>query len=242
MFFLFSGEGPTDLGHCVGHSEVCVGADYTHGPLALFVDRLVQSMHHYSPLESGKFGFASKSALTSRADKMKTPRKIRLPGKKRSPETMYFYNNARALAKIAIEKQFELNDCVVVILFRDSDGPASAGRGLWQDKRNSMIAGFAREGFKRGVPMLPKPKSEAWLLCAVKNQYHHCDALEERSGNDNSPHSLKGELESQIGQTVTRNLLCRMITEDEIDCLLIRMPSFSVFKDDLERVSESTDP
>ncbi len=242
MFFLFSGEGPTDLGHCVGHSEVCVGADYLHGPLALFVDRLVQAKHHYTPLESGKFGFASKSALMNRASQMKTPRRMALPGKKRGKETMYFYNNARALARIAIDKEQELNDSVVTILFRDSDRTASSGRGLWQEKRDSMTRGFLSEGFDRGVAMVPKPKSEAWILCSVKHQYSHCNALEERSGNDNSPNSLKQELELQLGQQVTRDLLCQMIADGQIDCLRIRMPSFLVFRDELERASEPTVP
>ena len=102
MFFLFSGEGPTDLGHCSGGSELCDGADYLHGPMAVFVDRLVEAKHHYSLLESGQFGFAAKSALMTVAGESKSKKGLRLPGQKRSKETLYFYNNARAIAKIAI--------------------------------------------------------------------------------------------------------------------------------------------
>ncbi len=55
---------------------------------------------------------------------------------------------------------------VIAVLFRDSDGTASSGRGLWEDKRKSIEDGFGEAGFDYGVPMIPKPKSEAWLLCA----------------------------------------------------------------------------
>ena len=88
-------------------------------------------------------------------------KQLGLPGKKRGKETRYFFNNARVLAKIATEKEQEKLDDVVAILFRDSDGTASAGRGLWEDKRKSMLDGFAEENHTRGVPMIPRPKSEA---------------------------------------------------------------------------------
>ena len=47
--------------------------------------------------------------------------------------------------------------------------------------------------------MIPKPKSEAWVLCALSKLYKECDELEDRSGNDNSPNSLKRELEELLG-------------------------------------------
>jgi len=57
--------------------------------------------------------------------------------------------------------------------------------------------GFKIEKFDRGVAMIPKPKSEAWLLCALRNKaYENCQKLEDRSGNDDSPNSLKKELDA----------------------------------------------
>ena len=48
--------------------------------------------------------------------------------------------------------------------------------------------------------MIPKPKSEAWLICALKRDpYQVCERLEARSGNDQSPNSLKRELEQLLG-------------------------------------------
>ena len=105
-----------------------------------------------------------------------------------------------------------MNDKVVAVLFRDSDGTATAQRGLWTDERNSMLRGFEDEGFSCGVPMLPKPKSEAWVLCALKdNPYQGCDALEERSGNDNSPNSLKDDLKARRGKLPSAEELCEMV-------------------------------
>lgn len=234
MFFLLSGEGPTDLGQCCQGKDICIGVDYQHGPLAIFVDRLVMRRHRYSPLESGHIGFVSKSVHAKRVSEVKRSKSVSLPGSKRDKETLYFYNNARLLAKIAIEREKELRDTVIAILFRDSDGTASADRGLWRNQYEAIIAGFLTEKFSRGVAMLPKPKSEAWILCAVKNGYLHCHGLEERSGNDHSPNSLKAELESLLGQPATSTVLCEMIDDGKIDCLRLDMPSFSTFRKDLE--------
>ncbi len=85
--------------------------------------------------------------------------------------------------------------------------------------------------------MIPKPKSEAWIICALKtNPYLGCDALEDRSGNDDSPDSLKGELGELLGRPVTRELLLSKIEDGTIDCLRITMPSFIAFRSRLEEV------
>jgi hypothetical protein len=163
---------------------------------------------------------------------------LALPGAKMPKETHYFFNTARLLARFAREKGEERNDDVVAVLFRDSDGTAPAGRGLWQDKRKSMLDGFAEEGFARGVPMIPKPKSEAWIICALKaDPYVGCDPLEDRSGNDRSPESLKEELERLLGEPATRELLLSKIEDGSIDCHRIAMPSFSSFRERLEKVT-----
>jgi hypothetical protein len=141
------------------------------------------------------------------------------------------------MALYAKDKQQELKDKIIAILFRDSDGTATADRGLWADKRASMLRGFEDEGFSSGVPMLPKPKSEAWVLCALKgNPYQGCEALEDRSGNDNSPNSLKKELEALCGRLPSREELCEMVRDRRIDYRRINMPSFAAFHDRLKEV------
>ncbi len=237
MYFLFSGEGPTDLGSCADGASKCNGLDYHHGPMTVMVGQIVEQRHEYSLLETGHYGYVSKASLADRASELKAARKTpRLPGKKRSKETRYFSNNARILARIAKQREEELEDEVVAVLFRDSDGTASAGRGLWADQHKSMLDGFREEGFHKGVPMLPKRNSEAWVLCALKNAYTGCDALEERSGNDNSPNSLKGELAEHLGKLPGREALYQMVAERRIDVRRIQMPSFQAFRTRLNEV------
>jgi len=233
MYFLFSGEGPTDLGIGVGNAELYEGDGYHHGPMTVIVDQIVEEKHEYSLLETGYCGFVPKQMLVGRASELKAAKKILgLPGKKRAKETRYFFTNARMLARIATEKQGELNDDLVAVLFRDSD-TASAGRGVWDEKRQSMLDGFKEENFARGVPMIPKPTSEAWLLCALKRHpYRGCAALEERSGGDR----LKGKLANRVGHVPSRRELCEMVADRKINVERISMPSLAAFRSRLEEV------
>jgi hypothetical protein len=236
MYFLLSGEGVTDVGAGKGAATICEGEDFLVGPMATIVAKVVEAKHHYSILD-GACGFISEVSVAHRAEELKAVKKqLRLPGKKQAKETRYFFNNARILARFANEKASAIDDEVVAVLFRDSDGTASAGRGEWHDKRESMLDGFDEEGFNRGVPMIPKPKSEAWLICAWKNHpYRKCEALEERSGNDNSPNNLKDELEELLEEEVTPDSLREKVGES-FDIDRIKMPSFKAFRDRLEEV------
>ena len=227
MYFLLSGEGPTDI-----------GSGDAPGPMSVIVDQIVEGKYGYSFLEAECMGFVPKRVLAERGKELKPPRKSpRIPGKKKAKETLYFFQNARALADIAKEKQAALKDDVVAVLFRDADGAASDGRGLWENKRHSMIAGFEIEDFPNGVPMIPKPKSEAWLICALKkNPYHGCKKLEERSGNDDSPNPLKRELAQILDGEVSAGTLCEKVRAKEVDIDKIDMPSLKAFRDRLEEV------
>jgi hypothetical protein len=241
MFFLFSGEGPTDLGACELGADECQGNAFEHGPLTSVVDQIVERRWGYSLLESGHYGYVSKHHLVKRASELKAAKKSpRLPGKKQAKETAYFYRNARALALCSKEKEAELDDEVIAVLFRDSDGTASADRGQWDQKWQSMLDGFQEEDFERGVPMIPKPKSEAWIICAIKrNPYRGCNSLEDMSGNDNSPNSLKGELEALVGHFPSREELVEMVTSRRVDVDRNQMPSFIAFRKRLEDVLQS---
>lgn len=243
MYFLFSGEGPTDTGVCRDNADQCHSDSFDYGPMAVMVDHIVERRWEYSLIESLEFGCVSKSRLVAKAVELKQDkRRVRLPGAKRPKELNYFYQNARSLVLCARECEQARGCEVIAVLFRDSDGTASAGRGLWRDKWNSMMAGFEDEGFDRGVPMIPKPKSEAWLICALKEHpYTGCEALEERSGNDNSPNSLKDELSGLCDGETHRETLCEMVRERRVDVERISMPSFSAFRERLEQVLQIID-
>ncbi len=240
MYFLFSGEGPTDLGsghsgqeiheHLVGHFEP--------GPLAHVIDQIVEDARGFSPLETLHCGFVSETSLSRRKVELNPLKKSPiLPGVKRQKETAYFYNDARIFARFAREKSSVLKqEEVVAVLFRDADGTASAARGSWAAKHQSMLKGFADEQWSRGVPMLANPKLEAWLLCALQdNPYQECRKWEDASGNDRSPNALKPLLEQRLGLPISRERLCELVVDRTIDHAKLDMPSFNAFREDLHR-------
>jgi hypothetical protein len=245
MYFLISGEGPADIGICRNGHMVCYGENFRKGPMASVADQIVRSKAMDSIFaNASRFEFVANQKLSAVAGGFKAVRKtIRLPGKKAKKETRYFFNNARALAKLAKEKAQHSHAPVVAILFRDADGTASAARGQWADKYQSMLDGFAEENFSGGVPMVPKPKSEAWLICALKAAGHqNCAALENRSGNDHSPNALKDELAGLLPRNGAHDWLCAQIDQDQILINEIDMPSFNKFRTRLEEVLGSVPP
>lgn len=215
----------------------CSTDEFDHGPLCLMLDKLAEAFKglQYSLLDSQQVFFTAKQQLVDKA-KSENPRRVRIPGKKHSKETAYYYKNALALAHISQELSALLRQKVVAVLFRDADGTVSSGRGEWQQKLQSMQDGFAGANYAElGVPMLAKPKSEAWLICALKLQaYQHCAALEERSGNDDSPHSLKAELAGLVGDT-SAPALAQLVRDGRINPAQIDMPSFNQFKQSFDQ-------
>ncbi len=225
MFLILSGEGSSDIG--IEDNEI--------GPMTKIVDRWIARRIGYSLIELKFYTIVPEKQLAEQAKKIKA-RSMR--GKKQESETRYFYKNARALALIAHQKALEIgNDMpLILVLFRDADGTASSDRGEWIDKMRSMLTGFEVEQISTGVPMIPKPKSEAWILCALRNNYQHCPNLENESGNDNSPNPLKQQLEDYLGESGTGRLLNDKIDAGEIDIDRIDMNSINAFKTRLDEV------
>lgn len=237
MYLLFSGEGKGDMGRCSNHQPMCTVPDYQPGPMAHMVDKLVEQFlgYDYSHIDCERVTFVSEQHLKN--NKQPTRKKaMAFKGKKRPAETQYFFENARVLASIAKTLSAELGDKVVAVLFRDADGTASAGRGQWEDKVNSMVNGFTAEEYQHlGVPMMPKPKSEAWLLCAVTNTpYQNCEQLEQVSGNDNAPNPLKDQLLAALAGDSSVQRHNDLLNDGTIDVTRIDMPSFNSFKEKLQ--------
>ena len=223
MIVVLSGEGQTDLGCCTfGHGE-CRIPKFEYGPMTLLADSVIAEDMGYSVLDTTpqNYIYISEKRLEELENARKqNQRKIFLPGKKSYPETGYFHVNAWMLGEAAQQiSHVEGDKDVIAILFRDTDGTRSTARGLWDKKWASMISGFDRSGLNiRGVPMLPKPKSEAWLLCAMKEQsYQHCRQLEELSGNDDSSHPAKQLLQEALGAVPSQRNLVDWIKEHGFD-------------------------
>lgn len=239
MILMVSGEGPTDIGCCGDGRGECSGDDFVAGPMAVLIDEIVGPIAGYSFLNARAMEFISEHSLAGLSREL-PPLRMALSGKRRGYETAYHFKNARALARAA-KKCAAKEDCPVgAVLFRDADGTRSTERGLFEAKWNSMERGFAAEDFDYGVPMVPKPKSEAWLLCALKaNPHRNCASLEDTlSGNDNSPEPAKQELESvlrNMGKAVKD--LAGMVRDATISPNRIDMPSFNRFRTRLEKVA-----
>lgn len=210
------------------------GVHFLPGPLAFFADQWIGERCGYSLLDVEAIRLIAKADLSGHSKKNLKPKVKR--GKKTAQVTRYFSNNARSLALIARQVAMQENTDVMAILFRDADGTASSSRGEWTTKHQSMLAGFAAEGFDQGIPMLPKPISEAWLLCAVQQQYQHCDQLENASGRNGSPDSLKQRLASLMGGETTQSVLVDAVQDGLIDMRKITMPSMTAFKERADHV------
>ncbi|WP_022954805.1 hypothetical protein [Leucothrix mucor] len=238
MYLLLSGEGSGDMGACYPTNDRCDRDGFAEGPMAIIVDQLVEHFQGFdmSHLEAERVSFVSEKYLAD--NKAPASRKaMALKGKKKPEETKYYYENARALATVAKAKSLEVDDQVVAVLFRDADGTASAGRGNWTNKHQSMQQGFSAEAFDFGVAMIPKPKSEAWLLCATKeNPYQHCDRLENESGNDSAESSLKDQLATALSERTSGEQINELLRDGSINVFRIDMNSFNGFKGDLENV------
>jgi hypothetical protein len=230
MFLILSGEGSSDIGI----------EDDKIGPMTKLVDNWIARRIGYSLIDTQSYTIIPKQQLTERAKQIKP---LSRKGKKQQSETRYFYKNARALALLAHQKSQEIGDDtpLILVLFRDADGTASSDRGEWKDKMESMLTGFEVEQVSTGVPMIPKPKSEAWILCALRNKYQNCAKLEDESGNDTSPNSLKQQLEEYLGEPGSRIVLNDKIDAGEIDIDRIKdMPSLTAFKNRLDEVCALT--
>lgn len=229
MLLLVSGEGPTDMGASVGN-EVCNGGSFVPGPMAWLVDQLAEPSLYCSAVECEVMWFISERRVTELAKGLRPPT---LPGGNRNQETAYFFRTARALAQLAAELSRQKSDAVVAVLFRDADGTRSAGRGHWHDKWASMLKGFEYEGFSSGVPMIPQPKSEAWLLCALGKDYRDCTPIEQASGNDAAPNSLKDQLSQALAEQPDAALLSQLVRDRRVDATRIDMPSLAAFRERL---------
>ena len=233
MLFLLSGEGPTDIGMTVAGEG---GEFFTVGPLALVVDSMIERVIGYSPLGLGYFKHISRSELARIAKNSTSKPAIIIPGVKRPAGNAGDYRQAFALASKALELEGEEGDAVTVVLFRDSDGTNSDDPRKWENLISAIEAAFNAVGLRRGVAMIAKPKQEAWFMCALKEHaYQACGALEDESGNDNSPNSLKAQMQVALGANCDTETLIQWIENGGFDHARVDMPSFNRFRESLTR-------
>jgi hypothetical protein len=244
MKLLISGEGSSDLGACNNAQGQCSDEFFDPGPMTVWLARLWESSHNYNLLDFPEAVlFVSETALeqqSKREGKDKVKRMQLLRGKDKPVETGVHFNNARQLGLMAKQLAADAKTPVMAVFFRDTDGTRSAPGQLWQTKWDSILNGFSAAAFDFGVPMLPKPKSEAWLLCAGKTARHSHEGLEAISGNDDSPHSAKTQLDEFFGSHQAAHQLADWCQENPADWSnLLTMPSFKKFFARFQEVATS---
>lgn len=236
MRVLLSGEGPTDLGYCTNAQGQCEGDDFKIGPMTVLLAQAAEPSIGYDLLTTPDcLMYMGEKELSIKAKGIRRPlRPTR--GKKHGVETGYFFSSAMALGMQARALGALLQEPVLAVLFRDSDGTRSSPSTLWADKIKSMRDGFAMVDCKGGVPMVPKPKSEVWLLCAAQSEVQNCEPLEDISGNDDAPNPAKARLDAVFGEHKSGEELCDWLKEEPADVARMRtMPSFEAFHEDLDR-------
>jgi hypothetical protein len=167
---------------------------------------------------------------------LRGPKPLLLPRVEDEPGSQYFRKGAFLLGKHAKVMATERNSPVIAAFFRDADGTRSTPRAEWKGKFDSMQSGFKMAEFRSGVPMVPRPKSEAWMLCGLfkhEDASRDCNGLEEEPGNDASPRSLKGQLEAHLGYQPTAEQQAGLVRSGQIDPELIDLPSFTAFRNEL---------
>lgn len=236
MRVLLSGEGPTDLGCCTNAQWCCEGPDFRIGPMTVLLAQAAELRLGYDlQINPDGFMYVGETELSAWAKDL--PGRLRpTRGKRHGVETGYFFASAMALGKRANDLGEQGQGPVLAVLFRDSDGTCSSPSTLWADKLQSMRDGFVYVECKTGVPMVPKPKSEAWLLCAAQTGLQNCEPLEDVSGNDASPNSAKAQLDAVFGEHKSGEELCDWLTDQPADLERLQtMPSFKAFLEDLVR-------
>ena len=238
MIFVLSGEGPTDLGACNNAQGSCTGDNFSTGPMTVLIEQLAEHRIGFRLRDlPAQIHYLSETSLCEKAKAL--PNRLQpARGKKKLAETGYFYSNALALGVFARALEDEEKDEAIAVLFRDCDGTRSARAGLWGGKWQSIANGFANAQFERGVPMLPKPTSEAWLLSAAQaHPYQNAQDLEDLPGNQASPNHPKKKLEQAFGTPKSRIELCEWLDETPFDSVRAAvMPSFKAFRDRLDEV------
>jgi len=242
MLLILSGEGPSDLGACRRPIGRCQGEDFRQGPMSVLIDQLLEARLGYSLLQRtpDRVFYVSEFELGQRLQALKNQKhSMSLTGKKRGQETGYFFMNAWVFGQISAELEASENDLGIAVLFRDSDGTRHSRDGYWTEKWDSMEAGFLRAGHERGVPMLPRPTSEAWLLCGTDAT--HCTKWESLPGNQASPNHPKKKLAAFFGRSAddpaSTEELCAWLTDIRYDAdRATQMDSFQRFRGRFEQV------
>lgn len=230
--FILCGEGPTDL----YYNEI----DRKQGPLKDCVDRLLDFFWDYRNYL--QFKQVSRTEI-SLSDKGKPEKKTSIVrgNKNKFPNHHFIVASAKCLAQKAEETAMENDEPHKwgVIYFHDLDANTNASVDeIYNASMSAMNEGFDSASFPHGVPMIPKTRSESWLLCLLDSDGgRNAKYFEDLPMSDKSPNSGKKVLAALLN--VSENESYSRIEEkrDTFDWTSLQAPSFLVFRDRLKMVS-----
>lgn len=236
MILVLSGEGPTDMGT---RQPKVTGWEFVPGPMAWIVDKLLgrREKLDYSLLELHANGgdcicFLSETELSA----LRPAKPMFFPRGANADGNQYFRKGAYLLGKHAKGISSDRNAPVIAVFFRDADGTRPTPRTEWEGKVTSMRRGFEAVEFSSGVPMVPRPKCEAWMLCGLRKREdasRDCSGLEDEPGNDASPNSLKAQLTRHLGHEPSAEEQSELVSGGTINPELIDLSSFTAFREAL---------
>ena len=161
--------------------------------------------------------------------------------KNKFPDHRSIAASAKCLAQKAEETAMEYDEPHKwgVIYFHDLDANTKASVDeIYNDSMNAMNEGFDSVSFPHGVPMIPKTRSESWLLClldsdgGVNKRY-----FEDLPMSDKSPNSGKKVLAAVLDVSEDESYSRIEEKRDTFDWTGLQAPSFLVFRDRLKTVS-----
>jgi hypothetical protein len=229
MKFLLLGEGPSDL-----HWEEIPGRRtiVKKGLMTMLLEK-VWGWHSGEPIEGIPYTRPQLAAIRKKNKRHLGHRPDMVP---KPHEATYQY--AVILAR---ESKLRYNGAPAVY-FKDADRTNSKPGNVDEAMVAAMDAGFQAESFPNGIPMVPKPRQEAWLLAYYqkylpnRSAYANSGRWENLSGNDHAPR--KNNAKALLDEALKRGKI-RDIRDDfeSIDWHSVDMPSFCRFASRVQEVA-----
>ena len=231
MTCLLLGEGASDLGVNSDYEE----PRFQKGPMTLVIDFLAKKMGvreiEYELLSRGDVSLGLKKCNRQIASR---PKKV--DQKFRAIYLFAWYMGTQA-SKVGKD---------AVVYFHDPDHTNSGSANTVDRMAGAMVLGFDMARYQYGVPMIPVPRSEAWLLAyfqkglAKQMAYNKSERFEKLPANDDSPKSAKKLLKQAVGARTESETYTMVMKEIcDIDWTRVDMPSFNRFRSRLESVIDA---
>ena len=224
MYFLLTGEGSTDIGYSDENPGILLSALTTLA--AEVTDEDFRNSYH----------IVSRVDLSTLCrDIPNTPKSMLSRGAKKKYDGMNaIQRQAQALGKMAKEM-----DDSGAVFFHDCDythSQASDPQDYYEELVRTIETGFyLNDKYRDGVAMIPKPRSESWLLAHYQDTpYQSSERFEKLPGNDASPNSGKKVL-AQFFKCQEKDIY-NHVNAAEIDWCRIDCPSFIFFKKRFQHV------